>query len=72
MGTRLVGRRIEIATRSDAQKLYAHIYDSDIASRRLLEKLGFMETAHGYMSTYGEWRENGSEYALVVDNNKLT
>jgi len=52
--------------------LYAHIYDSDIASRRLLEKLGFMETAHGYMSTYGEWRENGSEYALVVDNNKLT
>ena len=73
LGTRLVRRCVDVARRLVVQILHAHIHDSNLASRRFFEKLGFIETAHGYMSTYGEWRESGSEYALAIsENNKLT
>ncbi|HHX27800.1 MAG: GNAT family N-acetyltransferase [Bacillota bacterium] len=67
IGTRLVRRCVDAALGLGIAKLHAHIHDSNLASRRLFEYLGFVETAHGYWNTYGEWRESGSEYALDLN-----
>jgi ribosomal protein S18 acetylase RimI-like enzyme len=67
-GTRLAQKCVDTAMQLGVPTLHAHIHDSNLASRRLFEKLGFIEIAHGYWSTYREWRERGSEYTLDLSN----
>lgn len=68
IATKMMERAIrELRSMNATETLYAHVRDGNEASIRTLRRLGFVCVSQGhYISSCGEPRDNGSEYALSL------